>query len=192
VEQKLNLNLNPFPTLFTSRLELRQFVDSDLQDYYQIRSDAEVMKALDKNPNTLAESKALFESMDTNLKSGTAITWVICFKESKKLIGYIGFHNIDIPHNRAIIGYALFFNQHRKGIMQEAIAEVIKYGFNTINLHSIEANINQINLGSRNLLLKNGFVKEAHIKENYLFNGVYLDSVIYSLINPNHKSKRST
>ncbi len=191
VEQHtLCLKFNPFPTLFTNRLELRQFTDSDLQDYYQIWSDAEVMKALDKNPNTLEETKKLVESMDVSLRDGTAIIWLICFKESKKLIGYIGFHRIDITHKRAEIGYALFYNQHRKGLMQEALIEVLKYAFNGINLHSVEANINEINIASRNLLLKNNFVKEAHIKENYFFNGIYLDSVIYSLINPQHAKKQ--
>ena len=186
-QSDLNLNFNPFPTLYTSNLELRQFSNDDLRDYYLIRSDVEVMKALDKNPNTFVETETLFNSIAKNLDDNTAISWVICFKESKKLIGYIGFHKIDIPHRRAEIGYALFFNHHRQGIMKEAIASVIQYGFNNMNLHSIEANINEINIASRNLLLMNNFIKEAHIRENYLFNGTYLDSIIYSLINPNHK-----
>lgn len=49
----LNLNFSTFPTLFTNNLELRQFIKADLNDYYLIRSDAKVMAALDKNPNSL-------------------------------------------------------------------------------------------------------------------------------------------
>lgn len=184
--EQLRLNFTPFPKLLTERLELRQLTNKDFEDYYLIRSDEEVMKALDKNPNTLSEAKALFNTILENANNNTAITWLISFKESKKLIGYIGFHRIDIPHKRAEIGYALFFKHHRKGIMKEAIASVIDYGFKNMNLHTIEANINEVNIASRNLLLKNGFIKEAHIKENYYFNGVYLDSVIYSLLNPKH------
>lgn len=63
---------------------------------------------------------------------------------------------------------------------------VLDYGFKQLNLHSVEANINKMNNASRNLLEKFGFVKEAHFKENFYFNGTYLDSVIYSLINPTH------
>jgi len=36
---------------------------------------------------------------------------------------------------------------------------------------------------SENLLLKNNFVKEAYFKEKTFHNGVFLDDVIYSLIN---------
>ena len=110
----LNLNFKPFPTLFTNNLELRQFTKNDLQDYYLIRSDEKVMNALDKTPNSLTETQTLMETMQKRIEENTAIDWVICTKQNKQLIGYIGFHNIDIMHKRAEIGYALFFKHHRK------------------------------------------------------------------------------
>jgi ribosomal-protein-alanine N-acetyltransferase len=55
-----------------------------------------------------------------------------------------------------------------------------------MNLHSIEANINPENIASRKLLEKTGFVREAYFKENYFFNGKFIDSEIYSLLNKNH------
>jgi len=67
--------------------------------------------------------------------------------------------------------------------MNEAIDMAIDYGFKELKFHSIEANINPNNIASRNLLLKKGFVKEAYFKENYYFNGKFLDSEIYSLLN---------
>jgi ribosomal-protein-alanine N-acetyltransferase len=66
--------------------------------------------------------------------------------------------------------------------MYEAMNLLIKYGFDTIKLHSIEANINPNNTNSRNVLIKNKFKKEAYYRENYYFNGQYLDSEIYSLL----------
>lgn len=186
MEHKLNLNFNPFLTLFTERLELRQFMIDDLQDYYLIRSDVRVMKALDKNPNTFEQAKALFELMERKLKDNEAISWVISLKESKKLIGYIGYHNIDIPNHRAEIGYAIFFEYHKQGIMSEAIEPVIDFAFNKINLHSIEARTNPSNINSNKLLLKHGFEKEGHFRGDYLFDNNFLDTEVYGLINPNH------
>jgi ribosomal-protein-alanine N-acetyltransferase len=48
----------------------------------------------------------------------------------------------------------------------------------------VEANVNPGNAASVALLEKNGFVREAHFKENYLSNGVFKDSFIYSLLTP--------
>ena len=184
----LNLNFNPFPTLFTNRLELRQFTNNDLQDYYLISSDERVAKALYKKPKTVEEAKGTFDSIQKNLKENTAISWVICFKENKKLIGYVGFHRIDITNHRAEIGYCLFFNYHQKGIMTEAIKPIINYAFNVMNLHSIEAKTNPINSNSHKLLLNHGFVKEAYFKQDFLFKGKFMDTVVYSLLNKNNCS----
>jgi ribosomal-protein-alanine N-acetyltransferase len=68
--------------------------------------------------------------------------------------------------------------------MNEALTEVLKFGFQTIGLHSVEANVNPKNAASIKLLIKNGFNREAYFRENYYFNGQFLDSEIYSLINP--------
>jgi ribosomal-protein-alanine N-acetyltransferase len=187
--EDLNLNFNPFPMFYTERLKLRLFNDEDFGDFLLIRSDWDVMRSLDKHPNTIAETRVLFNSILELINRNKSIIWVICFKGLKNLIGYIGFHKIDSLHIKAEIGYALFFNQNRKGIMRECLLTIIEYGFNVIYFHSIEANINRTNIASRYLLLKNHFIKEAHFKENYYFNGAFLDSVIYSLLNPNQKSQ---
>jgi ribosomal-protein-alanine N-acetyltransferase len=46
----------------------------------------------------------------------------------------------------------------------------------------VEANVDKDNTASIVLLERNNFVKEAHYKENYYFEGKFIDSVIYSLI----------
>jgi ribosomal-protein-alanine N-acetyltransferase len=53
-----------------------------------------------------------------------------------------------------------------------------------MRLHSLEANVDPANAASIKLLEKKGFLKEAHLKENVFFNGRFIDSAIYSLINP--------
>jgi len=66
--------------------------------------------------------------------------------------------------------------------MYETINRMVRFGFDEMNLHSIEANVNPANKKSKRVLEKIGFKKEAHFRENYLFNGEFLDSIIYSLL----------
>jgi len=110
------------------------------------------------------------------------INWVIALKGSNKMIGNICLWNIKKEHHRAEIGYALHFDHHRKGIMDEAIRAVLEVGFRKYKFHSIEANVNPKNKASIKLLEKNKFRREAYYKENYFFNGKFLDSAIYSLL----------
>jgi len=67
------------------------------------------------------------------------------------------------------------------------LIKVLDSGFNTMRLHTVEANVNPNNLTSIKFLEKNNFIREAYFKENYYFNGRFLDSVIYSLLNPDSK-----
>ena len=66
--------------------------------------------------------------------------------------------------------------------MSEALLKVIEFGFNEFKLHSIMGNVNPQNKRSIKLLEKYGFKKEAHFREDYLYNGKYLDSIIYCLL----------
>ena len=104
--------------------------------------------------------------------------------DNPTLIGTIGFWRIESENHRAEIGYLLDPAFHGKGMMHEAMKVVLDYGFGTLKLHSVEANIDKDNEASMKLVERCGFVKEAHFKENYYFEGQFLDSVIYSLITP--------
>ncbi len=82
--------------------------------------------------------------------------------------------------------HLLFWKQ---GIISDAAGVVIKYGLENMKLHSIEANIDPTNIGSEKLLKKFNFVKEAYYKENYFYEGQFLDSAVFSLLNPSSKNK---
>jgi ribosomal-protein-alanine N-acetyltransferase len=55
---------------------------------------------------------------------------------------------IKPEHYRAEIGYMLLPEYHGKGIVSEAVKEVVKYGFEVMKLHSIEAVLDPENYGS--------------------------------------------
>jgi ribosomal-protein-alanine N-acetyltransferase len=142
------------------------------------------MKYLDRSMlKTMDDSRQFINTITNGINNNDAITWAINQKNDPKLIGTIGFWRIIEEHFRAEIGYLLHPDFQGQGFMQEALEVVLDYGFRTLKLHSIEANVNPNNLSSITLLERNGFVKEAYFKENYYFDGKFLDTVIYSVIN---------
>ncbi len=179
-----SINFLPFPNLSTERLILRQVVGTDVSDIFSLRSDERVMEFLDRPmQKTMGDSRQLIKIVTNGINNNEAITWAINLKNDPKLIGTIGFWRIIKEHFRAEIGYLLHPDYQGKGIMQEALEEVLDFGFRILKLHSIEANVNPNNLASIKLLERNRFVKEAYFKENYYYDGKFLDTVIYSLIN---------
>ena len=180
----LDINFTPFPNLETERLYLRRVVKEDVNEIFALRSNKETMKYIPR-PLVKTEEDALahITMIDEKIENNEGINWALTLKNDSKLIGLIGHYRIKPEHFRAEIGYMLLPEYHGKGIITEAIKETVKYGFEIMKLHSIEAVIDPENLASESVLQKSGFIKEAHFKENEYYEGRFLDSVIYSILN---------
>ena len=180
----LTINFSPFPNLETERLLLRRVDANDMKEILALRSNPETMKYIPR-PLVKTNEDALehIAMIDSKIESNEGINWAITLKDNPKLIGVIGHYRIKPENYRAEIGYMLLPEYHGKGIISEAVKEAVNYGFNVMKLHSIEAIIDPENHGSARVLEKNGFIKEGHLKENKFYEGRFLDSVIYSLLN---------
>ncbi len=173
------LNFDPFPVLETKRLILRKISMNDAEDMFHLRTNEDAMKYINKPKLTsIDDAKEIIKKMN----DPDRIQWGITLKNKNKIIGTIGYHRIEKEHYRAEIGYMLHPQYWNTGLMSEAIAKVINYGFNEMKLHSMEAIINPGNTISRKILQKFYFIKEAYFKENFFFEGEFYDSEVYSLV----------
>jgi ribosomal-protein-alanine N-acetyltransferase len=180
----LHINFNPFPNLETERLYLRRVVVEDVEEILALRSNKELMQYIPRplfqtNEEALAHIMMIDEKIDAN----ESINWAITLKGDPKLIGIIGHYRIKPEHFRSEIGYMLLPEYHGKGIITEAIKATLNYGFEIMKLHSVEAIIDPKNFASERVLQKTSFVREAHLKENEFYDGKFLDTVIYSILN---------
>ncbi len=176
--------LFPFPKLENERLVLREIELSDAPAMFGLYANPEVTKYTGRDP--ILDIKEIYDKIKlikSSYYSENGISWAISLQGSDEYIGSIGLWRFIKEHNRAEIGYQLNPVHWNSGIMTEAMTMIIDFGFNKLKLHSIEANTDKDNIATRKVLEKNGFIQEAHFKENYLFNGIYLDSVIFSLVN---------
>lgn len=172
-----------FPELESERLLFRKIVIGNAKDLFLIRSNDDVMRYMDVPRHySISDSEKLIRSVEESYKKETGIIWAIVEKYTNSFIGYIGFIRIFPEHCRAEIGYALKPEYWGKGYMYESIKRMVRFGFNNMRLHSIEANVNPDNEKSKKVLEKIGFKKEAYFRENYLFDNKFLDSIIYSLL----------
>ena len=83
--------------------------------------------------------------------------------------------------NIAELGFELFPQFQGKGLMQEALIKIMKYGFENLNLKKLEAYTNQENTSSIKLLERNKFIQEKVFEEKHSITGESFNTVIYSL-----------
>jgi [ribosomal protein S5]-alanine N-acetyltransferase len=181
------MRFTPFPEINTGRLLLRQITAADIPTLFLLRSNSQVLQYLDREPEASEQVTATFiQHVHADIELGKLIMWAICLNTEQPLIGTIGIWNWQQEHRRAEIGYMLHPGLQRKGIMDEALKAVLDFGFQKMNLHSLEATVNPANIASIQLLKKNGFVQEAYFKENHCFRGRFMDTAVYSLL---HQTK---
>jgi ribosomal-protein-alanine N-acetyltransferase len=165
-------------------LKLRRLNSDDVNEILALRSNPEIMKFIPRPLiKTKEEALDFISVMDANVNNNIVINWAITTKKDDKLIGMIGFYRMKPENYRAEVGYILSAQFHGQGIITEALKRVIEFGFEEMKLNSIEAIIDPENFGSQKVLLKNNFVKEGHFKEHTFFEGKFLDSVFYSILN---------
>jgi ribosomal-protein-alanine N-acetyltransferase len=186
----LTINLHPFPVLNTARLQLREIISTDIDQLLELRSNEDVMKYIDiPKLKNLEEASGLMQRIADSISNNIGLHWAITEKGADEMIGVILYKKVEAANHRAEVGYMLHPDHWRKGFLQEALTAVLDYGFNTLDLHSIEALVNPGNNASIRLLEKNNFVREALFRENYYFDGNFLDTGVYSLLKRNFTSR---
>lgn len=174
-----------FPNLESPRLIFKEFEIDDSQALFNLRSNAQTMRFMDSYPyKTIQDAVLAIQENRLAFQEKKGINWSIFEKENNQFIGYFGFWRFFRHNCRAEIGYALHPDYWGKGYMSETLKTMLPFAFEEFGLHSIAANVNTKNESSIRLLEKNGFVQEAHFKEDYFFDGRYIDSLIFSLLEP--------
>ena len=184
----LQLNFSPFPLLESERLHFRKLTNEDAPQIIVLRGNPETMKFIPRPlTTTLEEAMAHINIIEEKIVNNEGINWAITVKGNPKFIGLIGHYRISAENHRCEMGYMILPQHQGKGYVSEAIDAVLEYGFNDLQMHSIEAVIDPENKASERVLQKNGFVKEAHILENELHDGKFWDTVIYSILKRNFR-----
>jgi len=114
--------------------------------------------------------------------SGTWFQLVIIKKEGDKVIGDVGLHFFDSDNKQVEIGCTIDKNWQKHGYASEALSEIFRYLFKTLDKHRIIASVDPRNENSVKLVEKLGFRKEAHFKESIFQDGEWLDDLVYAML----------
>ena len=89
------------------------------------------------------------------------------------------------------IGYWVGETHARRGFMTDGLASMLRFAFDELGLHRVEAACLPSNTASRRLLAKCGFRQEGHAAQYLKINGVWEDHVLFALLASEHKRHQS-
>ncbi len=178
-----------FPELETERLFLKKIRLSDAYDLHTYLSDAEVRKYMGISPYTkIEETYKEIEWYNKIYRTKTGIRWGIALKGDPTIIGSCGFLSMNQAHFRAEIGYELHKDFWRRGIVSEAMAAIVQYGFEKMKVNRIEALVEPENTASLLLLESFNFTREGLLREYEYGAGKFDDLYMYALLMRDYKN----
>lgn len=118
----------------------------------------------------------------------SAFLLAICLKENDSVIGHTGLFDIN-PIDRSAMFAILIGDktQWGKGYGTQVASMIIKYGFDTQNLHRISLTVNADNFGGIKAYKRAGYVEEGRLRQATFRNGAYTDVLIMSILQKDWK-----
>ncbi|MBC5774443.1 GNAT family N-acetyltransferase [Pontibacter sp. KCTC 32443] len=168
--------------LETARLQLRPVRPSDADFILKGLSDTRVTTYYAVHYDTPEAVQEQMQFYDNLQQTGTGIWWVFSLRGATDLIGACGYSSLETENRKAEIGFWLLPEHWGKGYIPEAAKAILKYGFESMNLHRIEAIVEGGNAQSEKVLQKLGFTREGRLRDREIKNGHFIDLVHYSLL----------
>ena len=181
------------PQLETGRLVLRKIRQSDADDMFSYASLPKVTRYLTWNEHPdLLHTKRYLAYLDTQYRAGHYFDFAITLRDGGRMIGTIGFVSFDEANSVAEVGYVLHPDFWGMGLMTEALSRLIRFGFEELSLHRIEASFMPENGASRRVMEKCGMAFEGVRRGARLVKGAYIDvGTCAILVEDYQKSKKA-
>jgi len=112
--------------------------------------------------NRKPATRKVFKKYVNGFAPGRHYRFLVIHRETGDLVGVINLNDVVRGHfQNAMVGYYAFLPHAGKGFMREGLQLVLKYAFQKLKLHRVEADIQPHNRVSIALVKKCGFVREG-------------------------------
>lgn len=178
-------------TLETPRLWLKELNPEIYAWIFANGTDEELMQYLGMTPSQLESEKFKVKNGMTTYRM-TFKMFALVEKETGITVGRCALHNWFKEHRRSEVGYNMTQDSFKgKGFMKEALREIVRFGFEELDLNRIEALIGPTNTPSLRLVQGLGFIQEGILRQHWTVNGISDDSVMYGLLKSEWEANRS-
>lgn len=166
---------------------LRIARESDLDDYFTYLQDPELRLTGTQREFTYDEIATWIRKI--SVINSDRIDFLIFLKKSNELLGEVVLNEIDSINRCANIRIGIQGTQHRgKGYGTEAIIQMLRYGFNTINLHRIDLTVFTFNLRAIHVYEKIGFKREGLHRDTLYLDGKFHDMITMAILEDEFRS----
>jgi [ribosomal protein S5]-alanine N-acetyltransferase len=144
---------------------VRLFTPDDVEGVAALYSDPEVARSLNfEVPLPPATIRRKLETDLEIMQRGESFRWVLAREEDPAPLGYLTFFHWSPKDRRAEVGYMVARSLWGQGVMTGVLPELIRFGFEHMRLHRIEALVAVRNPASLKVVTRAGFQQEGVLR----------------------------
>jgi RimJ/RimL family protein N-acetyltransferase len=173
--------------LIGDKLYLRPLERADAPFLTSYMNDPDVTRTLEaRRPMSLQGEEAWIDSL---CKSDREVVLGIVVKKTDRLIGATDLHEIRLQDRKAGFGIAIGAkDEWNKGYGSEATRLMLKYGFQTLNLHRIVLRVYANNPHALRTYERAGYVHEGILRKDVYRDGRYIDVYLMAVLREDWES----
>lgn len=170
-------------TFPSSRLRMRPILISDLEPIHGLLRlpETDRFNALGI-PEGISETRSNVSQWIQDAESSNQFTLAIELETDNSLIGLLGLKVSYPKYRRAEIWYKLHPKNWGQGFATEAAQAAVRYGFDELDLHRIEAGVAVENLASIRVLEKVGMTREGRTRKSLPLKTGFSDTFLYAIL----------
>lgn len=184
-------DFSSFPIVTTERLRLRQLMHDDAEAVIDVFSTEAMLRYLNIDPTDTPEKAIeLIDWLNRMFEEGIAVNWGITLLNDDTVIGTCGNYGWDKSNRKVDIGYHIIQPLWGKGYATEAARDVVAWCFDNLNVHRIQADCTEGNIGSERVLLKCGFTHEGTWRESCWEHERFVNIRQFGLLRPEFEAAK--
>lgn len=171
------------PTLESARLRLRALDIRDAAEVYALYADRDAVRFGYAPPMAgLDDARRVIEETIELARTRSLFHFGVADRQDDRIIGHATLFKWDQEQRRAEVGYSVRRDKWGHGFASEAVATLIEFGFERLDLRRLEADSDPRNAASMRVLEKLGFVREGYMRERWEIGGEVQDAVCFGLL----------
>ncbi|RKH01373.1 N-acetyltransferase [Corallococcus sp. CA053C] len=153
------------PPAVPAPFRLRALSMENVDGLGAVYSEPEVARSLNfevpLRPETIRQK--LVGDLDA-MRRGESFRWVLCLEEDATPLGYMCLFNWTPKDRRAELGYMVSRKLWGQGVMKSLLPVLLRFGFEQMGLHRLEAMVSVHNPASLRVLTRAGFQREGLLR----------------------------
>jgi RimJ/RimL family protein N-acetyltransferase len=172
-------------TLTTDRMALRAYELDDLAALHDLFGREDVTRYLAWNPMDLDQARAKLEQRlrQTRIEAdGNALLFAATDVATGRFVGEFMLRVTSVASRQGEIGWTIHPDFQRRGLATEGAREMLRFGFDELRLHRIEAACDSRNIGSLRVMEHLGMRREATYVESEFLKGEWIGDIVCAVL----------